>query len=232
MKKKLLMAAAWIAMMSVSLAACSDNKEDNIENVEVSKEDLSAYEGTWFGNEGSEYDYVIFDGSGNWEVYMNEQVVSNGSMEYVDKDDCYYVYNEQDGSETKCYLNEDGSLTFDIYGQFYQGGGENNNIEPLGLGNFIYYFDMWYKDGNMEETSILLYETGEWESYDNTGLIGAGTIEVDSETYNALILLDKSGEKAAYVQVDGNDVMNAEVYNEELLKLPQTCTLYREMESK
>lgn len=233
MRKKQMLAVLLMAMISVSVVACgNDNSGQTLAEQEQVKEDLGQFEGTWSGS--GVYDYISFDKDGNWEAYLADQVVDSGTMEYVQKDDCYYVYM-QDGSEMQCQMNEDGTITFDSFGTFAQTEEEEAEEQKpveITMNNFNYYFDMWYKDGSIEEVSILLDATGIWEVYDAMGLVGNGTIQIDTETNNALILLDEAGEQAAYVQVDDSDVMNVSVYNEELMKLPQTCTLYRESESK
>lgn len=233
MKRKQMFAVLLMAMMSVAMVACEDNKEENtLVEQEQAKEDLSQFEGTWYGDGNLEYDYVTFDKEGNWELYAADQVVYSGTMEYVQKDDCYYVYNTQDGAEQQCQMNEDGTITFNTYGTFVSAGAEEQETAQITMNNFNYYFDMWYKDGSLEEVSVLLDATGTWEVYDAMGLAGNGTIQIDTATNDALILLDEAGEQAAYVQVDDSDVMSMEVYNEELMKLPQTCTLYRESECR
>lgn len=232
MKRKQFLVLCMIAMLGVSLTACGDKTENKLVEEEQTKEELIQFEGTWFNEDSSGYDSVSFDKEGNWKLYSSGEVYNSGTMEYVQKDDCYYMYSEQDGAELNCYLNEDGKITIDAYGTFVIGAGEEQNIKQAALTDFGYYYDMWYKDASMEETSLLLEASGTWEVYDAMGVAGQGTIQIDSETYGALILMDESGEKTAHVQIDDADVMTIEVYNEELMKLPQTCMLYRESECR
>lgn len=231
MKKKQMLTVLLMAMMSVSAVACSDNNSvQTLAEQEQEKEDLTQFEGNWNGD--GEYDYVTFDGKGNWELYSADQMAYSGTMEYVQKDDCYYVYTTQDGAEQQCQMNEDGTITFEVYGTFTKAGQEKQEPTVITMNSFNYYFDMWYKDGSLDEVCVLLDETGTWEVYDAMGLVGNGTIQIATDANYALILLDEAGEQAAYVQVDDSDAMLMEVYNEELMKLPQTCTLYRESQCR
>lgn len=232
MKKKQLLGVLFMAMMGASLVACKDKEEHSLVKEEEAKSDLSQFEGTWMGKEDAGYDSLMFDKNGNWEMYADDQVIASGTIEYVQKDDCYYVYNEQDGTEEQFQVNEDGTIAFDSYGTFASSDSEEQGRKAVTLNYFSYYFDMWYKDGSLEEVSLLLDENGIWEVYDSMGLAGSGTIAIDTDTNDALVLLDESGEQAAYVQVDDTDTMAVEVMNEELMKLPQTCTLYRESDCR
>lgn len=109
---------------------------------------------------------------------------------------------------------------------------EAKQEDSIDINYYSYYVDMWYKDGNMEDTSLYVDGIGHWELYDATGLYASGDYAIDTESNNGLLLLDESNETAAYIRVESDDTMSVEVYNEEFMKLPQTSSFSREMVSQ
>lgn len=229
MRKKQVIALCMLAMLGLSATACGKTQEPVIQ--EEKTEDLTQFEGSWYSN-NFDYDKVIFDKNGNLEIYSAGSVVFQGNMKYVENEDCYYIYNDQDVMECECRVLEDGSLTIESYGDFVRITKENAGSRPVTTIDFTTYYDFWYKDGNMEETYLLLDATGIWELYDAAGVITGGVFALDTETNNAIVLKDELGEKIALVHVDDTDIMTMDNYNEELMKLPSQCTFFRESASK
>lgn len=228
MNMKRLAVICMLGLLGLSASACNNHAKDAVSQEQ--KNEFTQFEGSWYST-NFEYDKIVFDEAGNWKLYSSEAIVSQGCMEYIEKEDCYYIYQDQDSNKYVCSIQEDNHLEIDSIGNFARLTGNNTEDRLFTTMDFNLYYDFWYKDGNLGDTSLLLDSTGLWELDDTTGVVASGTIEIDTETNNAMILKDESGEKVALVTVDDSDAMIVTVYNEELMKLQDSSIFYRKTES-
>lgn len=112
-----------------------DDTDENLsENLnEDTVNDFSDYEGIWLGESNNDYDYLEIDAEGNWSLYLNDDVVADGYLQYEPEWEGIYAYNYQDGSGGRFVLEDNGQLYITTYGYFNYGDGMEN---------------IWYDDGD------------------------------------------------------------------------------------
>ena len=123
--------------------------------------DFSGFEGIWLGEANNDYDYMEFDGEGNWTLYLSGEVMDEGYLRYEPEWEAIYAYSNRDDSGSRIAM-EEGQLYSAAYGYFNPGEG----MEYL-----------WYKDGG-EFT-----EDDEPVSYVENGSGGSGNQNAHPDSY-------------------------------------------------
>lgn len=60
--------------------------------------DFSGFEGIWLGEADNDYDYMEFDGEGNWTLYLSGEVMDEGYLRYEPEWEAIYAYSNRDDS--------------------------------------------------------------------------------------------------------------------------------------
>ena len=123
--------------------------------------DFSGFEGIWLGEANNDYDYMEFDGEGNWTLYLSGEVMDEGYLRYEPEWEAIYAYSNRDDSGSRIAM-EEGQLYSAAYGYFNPGEG----MEYL-----------WYKDGG-EFT-----EDDEPVAYVENGSGGSGNQNAHPDSY-------------------------------------------------
>ena len=184
-------------LLCVLCAACGGDSGDNgsgstVPPNEDTVVDFSVYEGVWQGDANNLYDACIieFDAEGNWQFYINGDLVDEGDLQYDPEREAVCVRSSRGGAiEGGGVEMENGRLSIDTCGYFdifdgteddwysdtengeYTYNGDYNDNGDYG----VYHRDIsefqgtWYLDNDLAaELSIVIDGDGYWSYYERT----------------------------------------------------------------
>ena len=184
-------------LLCVLCAACGGDSGDNgsgstVPPNEDTGYDLSVYEGVWQGDANNLYDACIieFDAEGNWQFYINGDLVDEGDLQYNPEREAVCVRSSRGGAiEGGGVEMENGRLYIDTCGYFDIFDGteddwysDTENGEYTYNGNYndngdygVYHRDIsefqgtWYLDNDLAaELFIVIDGDGYWSYYERT----------------------------------------------------------------
>ena len=134
------------AILCLSLAACGSNAPETLENIVLddsiddNSEDIyNEYLGYWYIEDNDNGYIFVFESDRIcfYELYdANNDLISNGRLQYVKEYGCMYAYSEQEGIAHKCRIDrklfgseDDNKLYIDSFGTF---GKETKYNEEIG----------------------------------------------------------------------------------------------------
>ena len=144
LKKNLALLLALV--LCLCLAACGNNAPETLENIVLDdsiddnlEDTYDEYLGYWYIEDNDNSYICVFENNRTYfyELYdANNDLISNGQLQYVKEYRCMYVYSEQEGIAHKCRINrklfgseDDNKLYIDSLGTF---GKESGYIEEIG----------------------------------------------------------------------------------------------------
>lgn len=215
---------ALLLALSLMLSACGGGTDDGGSDVpdddglgggtemnnggseDAANGDFSVYEGIWLAEANNEYDYLEIAADGSWSLYIGNDVIADGYLQYEPEWESIYAYNDQDGSGGRFALEDGGRLYISTYGYFnFADGMEYLWFDENGSGNTDGYTEddangtggtdggysnydsydisslagIWYYDGDLaSDIFIVVDDNGGWSLYQRAP--GAENAEVDS----------------------------------------------------
>lgn len=185
---------AQVILLCMSLMACGGNGDggsdaipESIKNLVIDDSveyDYSNFFGTWLGEDGSVLIMEHIEDITNGERFMlsdaNDELLASGNIQYVEKYDHVYAYNERDGIAHRCWFDEDNALCVDSFGTFSKANGNTipvlmggalpfTNMETLQSENYedgTYYYADVAEDGQVTVVSTV-YQS-HWGLFDET----------------------------------------------------------------
>ena len=158
------------------------------ESDEDTEYDFSMFEGTWVGNEYNQYDaiYLQFDGEGNWELYIDAEMVDEGYLQYIPEWEGIYaegvMESDLDGSRVDM---EGDQLYIGTYGYFDYVVSEDDTDD---WDSEVFHKDLsefkgvWYFDNDLSATMYIVIDGyGNWSYYERVPGDAEGT-EMDYGT--------------------------------------------------
>ena len=144
LKKNLALLLALV--LCLCLAACGNNAPETLENIVLDdsiddnlEDTYDEYLGYWYIEDNDNSYICVFENNRTYfyKLYdANNDLISNGQLQYVKEYRCMYVYSEQEGIAHKCRINRklfgsegDNKLYIDSLGTF---GKESGYIEEIG----------------------------------------------------------------------------------------------------
>lgn len=99
----------------------TQQEETQNEDQQSSLDAFAEFAGAWTAEYPSDYDGLVINEDGSWDLYENDAVTRSGELDYDSDEDSVWIYQEEDGSWCRLYIEDDGSLFISSFGYFQLG---------------------------------------------------------------------------------------------------------------